>query len=211
RVASACTPPGTSPARYSRVLTSLGQPMIIRGSAVSGAWKGPRKIARRLSRSSRVVSHRSPKLLFADEAGRVYEHPELLALVRDGRGAAPPAEPPVALPANAQLATLPGRRPLGLDPRTGEIVELSEVKLGRRSVRVSAVGAVLPPGWTRLALPAYRTAAIAPVLPQWAYTAAAWDPQLGHVAYALHTDKRRHWDPATHSTADLPRLVRERL
>src|SRR5438105_9582885 len=168
-------------------------------------------IARRPSRSSRVVSHLSPRLLFADEQGRVYEHPSLRPLVRAASGAALPVDTPVALPANAQLATLPGRRPLGLDPRTGEIVELSEVNLGRRSMRVSAVGAVLPPGWTRLALPAYRTAAIAPVLPQWAYTAAAWDPQLGHVAYALHTDKRRHWDPATHSTEDLPRLVRERL
>ena len=60
-------------------------------------------------------------------------------------------------------------------------------------------------------MPAYRTSAIAPVLPQWAYTAAAWDPRLGHVAYALHTDRRGHWDPATHSTPELPELVRERL
>jgi pyruvate-formate lyase-activating enzyme len=157
------------------------------------------------------VSHLSPKLLFADEAGRVYEHPELLALVRDGRGAALPGDVPVALPAHAQLATLPGRRPLGLDPRSGETVELREVKVGRRTVRPSAVGAVLPPGWTRLSLPAYRTSSIAPVLPQWAYTAAAWDARLGHVAYALRTDARRHWDPSTHSTPELPGLVRERL
>ena len=157
------------------------------------------------------MSHRSPKLLFADEAGRVYEHPELLALVRGGAGAVPPAEPPVALPRHAQLATLPGRRPLGLDPRTGAVVELREMKLARRTVRASAVGAVLPPGWTRLALPAYRTASVAPVLPQWAYTAAAWDPSLGHVVYALRTDLRGHWDPATHSTPELPELVRERL
>ena len=141
----------------------------------------------------------------------MYEHPELLALVRDGRGAAPPAEPPVALPRHAQLATLPARRPLGLEPRTGAVVELREMKLARRTVRASAVGAVLPPGWTRLALPAYRTASVAPVLPQWAYTAAAWDPSLGHVVYALRTDLRGHWDPATHSTPELPELVRERL
>jgi pyruvate-formate lyase-activating enzyme len=157
------------------------------------------------------VSHLFPRLLFADQAGKVYEHPELIALVRDGAGAALPAEAPVALPPHAQLATLPGRRPLGLCPRTGETVELREVKLGRRTVRASAVAAVLPPGWTRLALPAYRTSSLAPVLPQWAYTAAAWDARLGHVAHALHTDLRRHWDPATHSTPDLPGLVRERL
>ena len=157
------------------------------------------------------MSHLFPKLLFADEAGRVFEHPELLALVRDGAGTALPGDPPVALPPHAQLATLPGRRPIGLCPRTGETVEVREVQLGKRAVRATAVAAVLPPGWTRLAVPAYRTSAIAPVLPQWAYTAAAWDPRLGHVAYALHTDRRGHWDPATHSTPELPELVRERL
>ena len=141
----------------------------------------------------------------------MYEHPELLALVRDGTGAALPAEVPNALPQHAHLAMLPGRRPLGLDPRTGAIVELREMKLGRRTERTSAVGAVLPPGWTRLALPAYQTSRLAPVLPQWAYTAAAWDARLGHVAYALHTDLRRHWDPATHSTPELAGLVQERL
>jgi len=141
----------------------------------------------------------------------VYEHPELLALVRDGRAAAPAADVPIPLPPFAQLAALPGRTPLGLDPRTGATVELREMKIGRRTVRVRAVGAVLPPGWTRSALPAYRTSALAPVLPQWAYTAAAWDARLGQVAYALRTDRRTHWDPATHSTPDLAALVEERL
>jgi pyruvate-formate lyase-activating enzyme len=50
------------------------------------------------------------------------------------------------------------------------------------------------------------------LLPQWAYTAAAWDERLQrHVAWALRTDKRTHWDPATHSTPDLPALVEARL
>lgn len=153
-------------------------------------------------------------LLFADDQGRVYDHPTLLAAVRDAgapRQAALADDAPRALPAHAQLAALPGRKPVGFDPSTGEMVELSEVKLGRRSTRVAAVAAVLPPGWTRTRLPAYRKSAVAPLLPQWAYTAAAWDPARGHVAWALHTDRRGHWDPATHSTFDLPRLVRERL
>jgi pyruvate-formate lyase-activating enzyme len=154
----------------------------------------------------------SHQLLFADEAGRVFEHPELLALVREGDSGALPSDVPSPLPPFAQLASLPGRRPLGLDPRTGKIVELREMKLGRKTVRVTAVAAVLPPGWTRTALPAYRKSAIAPLLPQWAYTAAAWDGRRqGHVAWALHTDARTHWDPATHSTKELAGLVRDRL
>jgi pyruvate-formate lyase-activating enzyme len=154
------------------------------------------------------------QLLFADEQGRVYEHPTLLAAVRDASApgsAALADDAPGPLPAHAQLAALPGRRPVGFDPATGQMVALSEMKLGRRSTRVSAVAAVLPPGWTRTRLPAYRKSAVAPILPQWAYTAAGWDPQAGHVAWALHTDRRGHWDPARHSTPELARLVRERL
>jgi pyruvate-formate lyase-activating enzyme len=156
-----------------------------------------------------------PKLLFADEQGRVYEHPTLLALALDDaapecaslpRGYARP------LPAFAQLASLPGRRPVGLDPDTGRATELDRVQVGRKTVRPWAVGAVLPPGWTRTALPAYRKGALAPVLPQWAYTCAGWDEeQGGHVAYALHTDRRGHWDPADHSTPELSALVEQRL
>jgi len=139
------------------------------------------------------------KLLFSDKSGRVYEHPELLAAVRGGVA----LSAPVPLPGHASLAALPGRRAVGMDPATGELVELPGV---------NAVAAVLPPGWTRTELPAFRKLAVAPVLPQWAYTAAAWDSAAGcHVAWAIHTDRRAHWDPATHSTRELPALVKKRL
>lgn len=148
------------------------------------------------------------KLLFADEKGQVFEHPELVALVRGGV----PLEAPAPLPGHASLSVLPGRRPVGFDPATGRAVELSEVRVGRRTLKPNAVAAVLPPGWTRTELPAFRKLAIAPLLPQWAYTAAAWDDERQcHVAWALHTDRRTHWDPATHSTPDLSGLIQERL
>src|SRR3954468_10806771 len=81
------------------------------------------------------------------------------------------------------------------------------MRLGSRVIRPVAVGAVLPPGWMRLAVPAYRKLSIAPLLPQWAYTMAGWDPAIGHVVWALRTDRRSHWDPATHSTPELPARV----
>jgi pyruvate-formate lyase-activating enzyme len=76
------------------------------------------------------------------------------------------------------------------------------------------VGATLPPGFTRTFLPAaarprLATVADAPTLPQWAYTAAAFDG--GPVAWSLHTDRRSHWSPRAHSTPDLPRLVARTL
>jgi len=149
----------------------------------------------------------TPRLLFADEQGRVFEHPLLRALALTPAGLLPPIDPPVALPQHATLSVLPGRRPVGLDPRSGEIVEVRSVRIGSRTVRPTAVGAVLPPGWTRLALPAYRKLPIAPVLPQWAYTMAGWDDDAGHVVWALRTDRRAHWDPASHSTGELPARV----
>src|SRR5256885_1754934 len=149
----------------------------------------------------------SPRLLFADEQGRVFEHPLLRALALTPAGAAEAIDPPVALPLQATLSVLPGRRPLGLDPRNGEIVEVRSVRIGSRTVRPIAACAVLPPGWTRLALPAYRKLSIAPILPQWAYTMAGWDDEVGHVVWAIRTDRRSHWDPASHSTSDLPGRV----
>ena len=155
------------------------------------------------------------KLLFADEQGQVYDHPTLLAVARDDDapdGASLPRGKARPLPGFGQLAVLPGRRPVGFDPSTGSIVELREFRIGKKLLKPFAVGAVLPPGWTRTAIPAFRKAAIAPILPQWAYTAAAWDEeQGGHVAWALHTDKRGHWDPADHSTPELKKLVERRL
>ena len=137
------------------------------------------------------------KLLFADEQGHVWDHPDALA--------PPRLSEPVPLPPHASLSLLPGRRPIGADG------ELGQVRVGRKTVRPLAVAAVLPPGWTRTELPSYRKLPVAPLLPQWAYTAAAWDDVRGcHVTWALHTDKRTHWDPATHSTPDLPERV-ERL
>ena len=154
------------------------------------------------------------RLLFADERGTVFDHPRLLAAARSGGGVVRPQGRPIPLPAGAGLCVLPGRRPVGLDPETGEPVILEEVRVGRRSLVPAAVGATLPPGYTRTLLPAGArngpAGPGAPVLPQWAYTAAGMGDE-GPVAWALHTDRRRHWDPARRSTAELPRLVEDRL
>jgi pyruvate-formate lyase-activating enzyme len=157
----------------------------------------------------------SPRLLYADARGVVYEHEWLLAAARTGDEIVAPRERAAPLPAGGTLCMLPGRRPVGIDPRTGAQVVLGEVKVGRRAVVPHAVGATLPPGWTRALLPAAARPALAradeaPALPQWAYTAAA-GTERGPVAYAIHTDLRRHWSATTHSTRALPRLVERRL
>jgi wyosine [tRNA(Phe)-imidazoG37] synthetase (radical SAM superfamily) len=148
-----------------------------------------------------MPSHRMPALLVADPSGTVLEHPRLLATVRSADEVLLPPEAPVPLPEGGRLVHLPGRRPVGVDPDTGELVLVSEVQLGRRRFVPDAVGALVPPGWTRTYLPG-EVKGDGPVLPQWAYTAAAWEAG-GPVAWALHTDRRTHWDPDRFSTPEL--------
>ncbi|HSN14147.1 MAG TPA: radical SAM protein [Anaeromyxobacteraceae bacterium] len=155
-----------------------------------------------------------PRLLFADDRGRVYDHPDLLAAVRSGDGVARPRERALPLPEGATLVLLPGRRPVGIDRRTGALVVLGEARVGRRKILPHAVGATLPPGYTRTLLPAAALPQAAdrrgaPILPQWAYTAAGWSG--GPVAWAMRTDRRGHWSPASHSTPALARAVERTL
>ncbi len=155
-----------------------------------------------------------PRLLFADLQGQVYDHPQLLAAARSGDELLRPTGKAIPLPPGGGLCVLPGRRPVGVDPGTGALTVLHEVKVGRRRFAPVAVGATLPPGYTRTLLPAASKPPLAtlessPVLPQWAYTAAGWSDG-GPVVHAVRTDRRAHWDPRAHSTPDLPARV-ERL
>ena len=92
-----------------------------------------------------------------------------------------------------------------------QIVEVSEISLGKRTIKPLAVACVLPPGWTRFALPAFQARAIAPILPQWAYCAVGFDDRLGHVAVAAHTDRRAHWNPDERTPELLKPFVDARL
>jgi molybdenum cofactor biosynthesis enzyme MoaA len=150
------------------------------------------------------------RLLLADERGLVFDHPELLAAIACGDEWRPVDGPMAPLPEGASLAALPGWQPVGFDPKSGRFVVVDEVEVGGKRIRPRAVGAVLPPGWTRSALPAGKRSILAPTLPQWAYTAAALGAH-GLAVAALHTDRRSHWSPARFSSADLPGRVQAAL
>ena len=146
-----------------------------------------------------------PKLLFSSPRGEVMEHPTLLASVRSGDRLLHPTAGFVPLPRHARLVHLPGRLPVGIDPSSGRLRLLDQLHVGGQSFTPQAVGALLPPGYTRTLLPG-EVKAGGPILPQWAYTAAGWGIR-GPVAWALRTDRRRHWSPERFSTAELPRLI----
>jgi hypothetical protein len=149
------------------------------------------------------------KLLLSDPSGTVLEHPTLLAAVRSDEHVLPAQGRPIALPQGGKLAHLPGRRPVGVNPSTGDLELVREFTVDGRTFVPNAVGAVLPPGFTRTFLPA-EVKAEGPLLPQWAYTAAAWGPK-GPVVWALHTDRRTHWDPSHYNGPEVKGLVKAHL
>ncbi len=111
------------------------------------------------------------QLLISDAKGRVFEHPYLLATVRSGEELMPAHGRPIPLPAAGKLVHLPGRLPVGVGPETGEMMPVPGYH---------AVGALLPPGYTSTLLPG-EVKGDGPVLPQWAYTAAAGGIELAVV------------------------------
>ena len=148
-------------------------------------------------------------LLIAAPDGTVYDHPTLRAVGRSGDEVVDPAATPIPLPRFAKLVRLPGRLPLGFNPTTGNAEVVERFDAGGKSFRPDAVGALLPPGYSRLLLPSATPSKGQP-LPQWAYAAAGWSDQ-GPVTWAMRTDRRRHWDPGRFSTPDLKQRIARRL
>jgi len=122
----------------------------------------------------RVPRRRStarPRMLFADRAGRIYDHPELEMAGAGGGDPMPvPAADLLVLPRGSDLFTLPGRAPIGIDPQTGEPV----VYEGEGGAPVDAVAAFLAPAHTLTLAPAYAARGGAPALPLFAYSAAGF-------------------------------------
>lgn len=141
-----------------------------------------------------------PYLVYSTLAGDVGERSSLRAIDYTGH----PLDPTglIPLPDGATLAMLPRRLAVGLDAR-GERRAVSE-RTGW------ALAALLPIGYTRVALPAYEKTPDTQPLPFFGYTAVAGiDGQL-YVA-AVRTDDPARWLPRRFEPARLERLVRERL
>lgn len=135
--------------------------------------------------------------VFADERGEIFDAPGWGALGQSGdQVVACNASGLIPLPPGSELMYLPGRMALGEKKR-------GTASLGKGRY---AVAAILPVGYTRLLLPAYRTEAKAPVLPLFGYTAVAW--HRGEFwAAAMRSDDTEKWNPAHYNGKDLPRRI----
>jgi len=144
-----------------------------------------------------------PYLLYADEKGRIFEHPYLRMAGSWGSDPAPMEDKDlVPLPELSKLFYLPGCAPVGLDPETGlyEVVDKSE--LGEDLGECHAVAAFCEPGIVRTHLPAADMSAKDYVLPSWAYTAVGFrDDRYWAAGFRVEDNPR--WDPQNYDDREL--------
>jgi len=116
----------------------------------------------------------------SDRSGRLVVAADYAAAMSDGSSVVPLAHA-IRLPAGTEVVELPGRTAIGLD-RSGRPRELGAGRFG--------VGAIVPIGYLRMALPAYEDDLAAPLLRPRAYAAvgADADGDLVVSAVALEVD-----------------------
>jgi pyruvate-formate lyase-activating enzyme len=145
--------------------------------------------------------------MFADEHGRIYDHPHLLMLGRSGnREVLPQPQDWIPLPDMSRVFFIPKCPPRGLDPQTGQVVTFETYRIEGRKTRCFAVAAFLEPGYARTLLPAADTSRKDYVLPLWAYTAVGF-LDGGYVVCAFQVERNSQWDPRNFDDREMmPRL-----
>ncbi|HEY7676075.1 MAG TPA: radical SAM protein [Candidatus Methylomirabilis sp.] len=152
------------------------------------------------------------KLVYADERGRLYDHPQLTMAGKSGAVCVPvPDEDLIPLPEGTRFFTMPGSRPVGIVPGARRCQGLAEAPgNGGGPGPALAAAAFLPPGYTRTLLPATHYPAPALPLPLWGYTALGW--QGGRfVAAAVRVDPIDHSEPRHYDDRVLLPTIEERM
>lgn len=126
-------------------------------------------------------------LVYADEHGNLFDHPDWIALGRSGDMIVELMEDElIPLPDGATLVGLPFTRPIGIHAASGEMRPMPG--------EVQAVGALLPQGFTRLSLPGYMKTDKLQKLPLFGYSAVVWKEDGFYVA-AQQCDDPERWNP----------------
>lgn len=125
----------------------------------------------------------TPRLLFADPDGQIFDHPDLVMLTRRGNEIAlPRPEELIPLPEESELFLLPDRLALGFDQESGQTETLQEY----------AVAAFAAPGYTLTGTAAFVKQAGAKTLPLFAYGAVGFANGRFYVcAKKVDEDKRQ--------------------
>jgi pyruvate-formate lyase-activating enzyme len=139
----------------------------------------------------------APGLAYCDARAQIYFDETQEPLADDGCGprSVSPSEL-IAAPKGTVTSMLPQRNPL-----------LAGGRVGSRRI---ALAALLPAGYTRLLLPAYRTREGAPMLPLYGYTFACVVDDKLRVA-AMRTDASDDWTPRYFAEGELEAAIAARL
>jgi pyruvate-formate lyase-activating enzyme len=134
-------------------------------------------------------------LAYTDARGRIYFDESRTPLADGGIERSPLRDELIPAPPGTVTTMLPGRSPL--------------LSGGRAADRRTALAALLPAGYTRLLLPAYRHRPDAPPLPLFGYTfACVLDDEL-YVA-ATRTDESEDWTPRYFGAGELDAILARR-
>ncbi|SDX86237.1 radical SAM protein [Paenibacillus sp. CF384] len=134
-------------------------------------------------------------LVYADEHGNLFDHPDWTGLGRSGDMIVELMEDElIPLPEGATMVGLPHTRPIGIHNASGEMRPLPG--------NVQAVGALLPQGYTRLCIPGYMKSDKTQKLPLFGYSAVVWKED-GFYVTAQKSDDPERWNPLNCDTTEL--------
>lgn len=135
-----------------------------------------------------------PSLVYADQDGNIFDHPDLLMLCRRGRELAlPRPDDLIPLPQGSDIFLLPQRSAVGFDPESGSLEELE----------ASAVAAFVCPGYTLTGQCAFMTLPGAETLPLLAYGALGYARgQFWVCARQVDTDPRQDFSTIAQDRID---------
>ncbi|BCS88307.1 radical SAM protein [Pseudodesulfovibrio sediminis] len=124
-----------------------------------------------------------PKMLFANSDGEIFDHPDLLLMVRRGDEYGLPRPDEITpLPAESEFFMLPGRHAMGYSQENGQVEVMEEL----------AVAAFSSPGYTVTGVAAYESDEDAPVLPLLSYGAIGYaEGKFWVCAKKVDSDKRQ--------------------
>ncbi len=131
-----------------------------------------------------------PRLFIADKNGRVYDTPFEAAGMKGGEYFRLDPTGLVKLPEDSELFMLPGRSPVGYDPRSEKYVRLDHDPLFKKNEPCYAVAAFLAPGYTATHSASYKEKGRPALLPLFSYAAVAFY-KGGFYAAGISVDRER--------------------
>src|SRR5512140_2537781 len=102
-----------------------------RSRAILGLLRSPLQPKRRPGVGTHEEERDMARLVVADPAGQMFDHPRYEMVGRLGAAAVEvPPEDLLHIPEGTKLFTMPGSHPLARDPRSGDVREVTRTQIG---------------------------------------------------------------------------------